>query len=137
MANPKKPNHLKVISGTNRKDREAESVIEHPLVENVPVAPDWLSNIHAKKEWDRLSPILHANKLLTQAGLMAFGHMCSLHGKLVQLWAAGESPSGHLLSQYRNLINDFGLTPVAQGKIKPMGGDKPGNKFSKNGKKID
>lgn len=74
------------------------------------------------------------NKLLTDAGLMAFGHLCALHGKLVQLWAAGESPTGHMLSQYRALINDFGLTPVAQGKVKVAGDNPKANPFANNRK---
>jgi phage terminase small subunit len=92
--------------------------------------------MHAVKEWDRLATILTANKLLTEGGLSALGMLCSLHGKLVQLWAAGEAPTGHMLAQYRNLINDFGLTPVAQGKVKPLSDDKDaGNKFANNGKR--
>ena len=63
------------------------------------------------------------------------GHLCALHGKIVQLYAAGESPSGHMVAQYRALINDFGLTPVAQGKVKPVGEKDKGNRFAGNGKR--
>lgn len=92
--------------------------------------------MHAVKEWQRLAPILVANKLLTEAGLSAFGMLCSLHGKLVQLFAAGESPNASMVASYRNLVNDFGLTPVAQGKVKPSGADSaPGNRFASNGRR--
>jgi phage terminase small subunit len=131
----KKPSHLKAVAGTSRRDREAAAVVELPVVSEVPDPPDWLPNVHAVKEWQRLAPVLVNNKLLTDAGLMAFGHLCALHGKLVQLWAAGESPTGHMLSQYRALINDFGLTPVAQGKVKTPGDDPKANKFAGNRKK--
>jgi hypothetical protein len=136
MAGPgKKPTHLKAVAGTSRPDREPAEVVDLPTLDRVPDAPDWLPNAHAMKEWERLAPVLVNNRLLTDAGLMAFGHLCALHGKLVQLWAAGESPTGHLLSQYRALINDFGLTPVAQGKVK-LAGDKPKeNQFSRNGRR--
>lgn len=131
----KKPSQLKVVAGTERKDRAPASSVEMPAVSEVPMPPDWLPNAHAIKEWNRLAPILVANKLLTEAGLSAFGMLCSLHGKLVQLWAAGEAPVASMVSQYRNLINDFGLTPVAQGKVKPVGDATPANKFSERGKR--
>ncbi len=118
----KKPANLKVVAGTDRKDRAPESTVEMP-------------NVHARKEWNRLAPILVANKLLTEAGLSAFGMLCSLHGKLVQLWSAGEAPVASMVSQYRNLVNDFGLTPVSQGKVKQVGEPTAENKFSRNGKR--
>lgn len=131
----KKPAGLKVVSGTARKDRAAPASVELPTIDAVPQPPDWLPNAHALKEWNRLAPILVANKLLTEAGLSAFGMLCALHGKLVQLWSAGEAPVASMVAQYRNLINDFGLTPVAQGKVKPVGEEPAGNKFSQRGKR--
>ena len=135
MANPKKPRALKVVSGTVQPSRDDKPAVELPVVGEVPKAPDWLPNAHAVKEWDRLAPILVANKLLTEAGTSALGMLCALHGKLVQLWSAGEAPVASMVAQYRNLINDFGLTPVAQGKVKPMGEEPAGNKFANRGKR--
>lgn len=136
MANPKKPRALKVVAGTVQPCRDDGPGAQLPPVASVPKAPDWLPNAHAVKEWDRLAPILVANKLLTEAGLSALGMLCSLHGKLVQLWSAGEAPVASMVAQYRNLINDFGLTPVAQGKVKPVGSEQPeGNKFARNGRR--
>jgi phage terminase small subunit len=135
MANQKKPRQLKVVAGTVQPCRDKAPSVELPIVSEVPKAPDWLPNSHAVKEWDRLAKILTANKLLTEGGLSALGMLCALHGKLVQLWAAGEAPTGHMMAQYRNLINDFGLTPVAQGKVKPVGAEEKGNKFANNGKR--
>ena len=130
----KKPPRMKVISGTDQKCRRETKSIDLPLVDDVPEAPDWLINAHAVNEWNRLAPMLIANKLLTKAGLSAFGVMCAIQGKINQLFAAGEFPTGHMLAQYRNLVNDFGLTPVAQGKVKPSETGKQ-NKFLKNVKK--
>ena len=132
MANPRKPTSLKVVAGTDQPCRRPESApVDLPLVDRVPDAPDWLPNAHAVKEWQRLAPILTANKLLTEAGLSALGQLCALHGKVVQLYAAGEAPVASMVAQLRGLMNDFGLTPVAQGKVK-AGGDetKAGNKFA-------
>ena len=132
MANPRKPTSLKVVAGTDRPCRRPESApVEMPALDNIPDPPDWLKNAHAVKEWQRLAPILTANKLLTEAGLSALGQLCALHGKVVQLYAAGEAPVASMVAQLRGLMNDFGLTPVAQGKVK-AGGDetKAGNKFA-------
>ncbi len=136
MGNPRKPTSLKVVAGTDRPDRDPPEAVDLPLVSDVPKAPDWLPNAHATKEWDRLAPILHANKLLTEAGLSALGQLCALHGKTVQLYAAGEAPVASMVAQLRGLMNDFGLTPVAQGKVRSSGeADKTGNAFANNGAK--
>ena len=132
MANPRKPTSLKVVAGTDRPCRRPESApVEIPALDHIPDPPDWLLNAHAVKEWQRLAPILTANKLLTEAGLSALGQLCALHGKVVQLYSAGEAPVASMVAQLRGLMNDFGLTPVAQGKVK-AGGDetKAGNKFA-------
>ena len=132
MANPRKPTSLKVVAGTDRPCRRPESApVEMPALDHIPDPPDWLPNAHAVKEWQRLAPILTANKLLTEAGLSALGQLCALHGKVVQLYSAGEAPVASMVAQMRGLMNDFGLTPVAQGKVK-AGGDetKAGNKFA-------
>lgn len=136
MANPRKPNQLKVVAGTDRPDRQGADPVDLPLVSEIPEAPEWLPNRHAEAEWDRLAGILHANGLLTEAGLGPLGMLCALHGKLVQMWSAGMEPTGHMLAQYRSMVNDFGLTPVAQTKVRASGETKkPGNTFAKNGRR--
>lgn len=136
MSNPRKPRALKVIAGTVQPSRDIKPV-DLPAVSEVPAPPDWLPNAHALKEWKRLAPILFRATLLTEGGLSALGMLCALHGKLVQLWSAGEAPNASMMSQYRNLINDFGLTPVAQGKVRGAA-EIPipeVNEFSRHGKR--
>lgn len=132
----RKPVALKVISGTDQPCRRPEiPPVDFALASEVPAPPDWLPNAHAIKEWHRLAPILCQVGLLTEAGTSALAMLCSLHGKIVQLYAAGEAPTGHMVAQYRALTNDFGLTPVAQGKVKPVGQKEEGNRFARNGKR--
>jgi|SRR5690606_25575547 len=131
----KKPHNLKVIAGTDRKDRAEGERVELPLVDEIPAAPDWLPNVHAVKEWDRLAPILFHAGLLTEGGLSGLAHMCALHGKIVQIWNSGEAPTGHLYAQYKSFYTDYGLTPLAQGKVAGAGGEKKANRFSNNGKR--
>lgn len=131
----RKPTNLKMVAGTHRKDRALEPHVEIPTLADAPPAPDWLPNIHAVKEWDRLVGILTANKLLTEGGLSALGHLCALHGRIVQLYAAGEAPTASMLGTLRNMENDFGLTPATQGKVRPGGESDKGNRFAGNGKR--
>jgi phage terminase small subunit len=131
MSRARKPHNLKVVAGTARPDRLAH-VVEIPSIDDVPPPPEWLPNGHAVREWERLARVLVANRLLTEGGLAALGQMCALHGKIVQLYAAGESPNASLIAQYRALANDFGLTPVAQGKVRPHGDEPAKNEFQQN-----
>jgi phage terminase small subunit len=126
----KRPSHLKVISGTTRPSREPEGAIELPPLTEIPPVPDWLPNAHAVTEWNRLAPLLVANKLLAEADVSSFGHLCALHGKMVQLWVAGESPTGHMISQYNALAGAFGLSPAWRTKVKPIGTKDSTNKFA-------
>jgi hypothetical protein len=137
MAGPgKKPTSLKVVAGTDRKDRAAPPVVELPVIESVPEPPGWLLNAHSINEWKRLAKILTANKLLTEGGLSTLGMLCNLHGEIVRQTSVGMMPPAHLFAQYRAIANDFGLTPVAQGKVRS--GDeakKPAGRFEGVGKR--
>jgi hypothetical protein len=131
MPTPRKPPALKAISGSREP---SPPMIELPVLPTVPAAPSWLPNAHAVNEWDRLAAMLVANGMLTDGGLTPLAVLCSLAGKIVQLNAAGESPTGHMIAQYRGLCNDFGLTPVAQGKVRPAAAPvAEGNRFAKFG----
>jgi phage terminase small subunit len=136
MGAPKKPESLKIIAGTDRKDRVNIPVVEFDPITEVPAAPNWLPNAHAVNEWNRLAPILTVNKLLTDGDLGTLGQLCALHGKIVQLYAAGEAPGASMIGTLRTLQNDFGLSPVARGKVNPVGAtDQKKNTFAGNGKK--
>lgn len=128
MPQPAKANHLKVIGGS--REPLTEPGIELPELDELPEAPDWLARGAAVDEWNRLGPVMVANRLLTSGNVMAFAHLCALHGSLVGRYMADEHPSGHTYAQYRNLVNDFGLTPVAQGKVKPRVEAKKSNPFA-------
>lgn len=135
MAAPRKPDKIKALQGTEQACRAMLDALDLPLVDELPPPPDWLKNAHARAEWERLGPILFANKLLTEAGLSSFAQLCAVHGAIVQLYDAQLTPHASLITQLRGLQNDFGLTPVAQGKVRPSGEEKGGNRFGANGKK--
>ena len=136
MSRPTPP-HLKLLAGTDRADRVSIVEIEEEPILQIPPPPLWLPNSHATVEWLRLAPILIANKLLTEGSLSSLAQLCALHGKIVQLYAAGEAPGASMLGTLRNMHNDFGLTPMSQGKVNggvPKETEKPKNKFTGIGK---
>lgn len=136
MANPPKVAALKAIAGTAQPCRALPEPLPLPLIDEAPPAPDWLPNAHAVNEWNRLARILTANRLLTEAGTGSLAVLCSLYGKIQQLYAAGESPTANLIGQYRALANDFGLTPIAQTRVRPAAdAEGKGNRFANNGKR--
>ena len=132
-----RPRSLKVIAGTVQPCRDKpDEGPRLPVIDEAPPPPDWLPNAHAVNEWNRLAPILTAHRLLTEAGTGSLAVLCALYGKIQQLFAAGESPTANMIGQYRALANDFGLTPIAQGKVRPAAeADAKGNRFAKFGKR--
>lgn len=135
LGRPKKPHALKVLSGTVQPCRIDPDDHEFQPLSEIPPPPDWLPNAHAVKEWHRLTEILFASHILTDASLSALAHLCALHGKIVQLYSAGENPNATLAGALRSMQNDFCLTPASQGRIKVTGEEKTGNAFASNGKK--
>jgi hypothetical protein len=128
----RKPEHLKLISGTARPDRAARApIVELTPLAEVPTAPAFLPNGHAVAEWRRLAPVLTANNLLHAGNLHALALLCGLHGRIVQLWAAGEAPQAAVVGQIRALLADLGLS----GMRLPPAPPGPRNRFSLHGRK--
>lgn len=135
MPRPRKPTNLKLLAGTSRRDRDKDRHDPFPALDGVPEAPDWLPNAHAVNEFNRLAESLHASRVLSEASVVPLAHLAAIHGKLVQMYSAGAIPTGAMLSQYRALCGDFGLTPATATKVSPGQPIKAGNKFSGNGRK--
>lgn len=132
MPYPRKPPALKAISGSREP---SPVVVPLPVIASPPPAPEWLTGA-AVDEWNRLTRILTAHQLLTEGGVGALAVLCALYGDIQQQYINGESPTAKAIGQFRGLVNDFGLTPIAQGKVKPAaGGDAAGNRFAKFGQR--
>lgn len=129
MPYPRKPNNLKILSGSNLPLRDNVEFLEVP---KIPDPPDWLMDADAIIEYHRLAPILFGVGILNEANTVVLCHLCAIHGKLLGIWREGGIPTGHLIAQYRNLVNDFGMTPSSQTKIKPSKDGKSANKFASN-----
>jgi phage terminase small subunit len=136
MPNLGKPASLKLITGSRRRDK-ATATVALPTIDYVPKAPDWLPGAQAVQEWDRLAPILVSNKLLTEASLSVLAHACSLHGVIVRAMASGNPIKAATLAIYRQMLNDFGLTPSSSAKVAQAGQNvaPPDNVFARRGKR--
>ena len=133
MSKARKPEILKIIEGTYRQDR-APNAIPLPVLKEIPPMPTWMRGHDvAIEEWNKLVKILCSVGILTEAGSNALAVMCMLLHHMVEYFKAGECPPAVLVGQYRNLVNDFGITPVAQTRVKASGEEKPKNNFSGTG----
>ena len=123
----RRPDHLKLLSGTARRDRMSPVKPTLPPINGVPPAPSWLPVGRATAEWARLAPILSANKLLTDGNLGLLANLCALSAKLAEIWSQGTAPTAALLNAYRSLAGELGLLSM---KL-PAATEKP-NRFLVN-----
>ena len=132
MARPAKATALKVLQGTDRKDRKRDE-IEPPAAPD-PVAakpPTWLKG-EGRKQWKKMYQVLFDLGLLSEIDLDSFAHYCQLHGNLItNFYKVGVPAPPAYLAQYRLYSGMFGLDPTSRVKIpntKPK--TKKKNKFS-------
>ena len=124
----RKPQALKVLQGTDRKDREHPEP-DLPAVDGEVEAPDWLTGPEAVKEWDRLVGLLQPAGVLTEDNLSALGHLCNMHADAVKRWRLGDKPTAADLTQLRLMYAEFGMTPASRSKAGSVGEGPKGNPF--------
>ena len=142
MPNYRKPNHLKRLSGTYRKDRDVPVAAGDRLTEP-PEPPDALSQ-GARQEWIALAPVLVELGTLCRGDLRAFEQLCETLATANSLQAviAAEgillkmgngsyktNPAQKSLETARNqaarLFTEFGLTPKARNYVSAAPGPAP------------
>jgi phage terminase small subunit len=123
----KQPRHLKLVKGTLQKCRDTGASASLPAFDKLPPPPRWMmKNAHAVREWRRLGPFLIANGLLGEGSISAFGLMCALYGRNVDLFSRGITPTAAHIATYRALCGSLGL--LAMNLSQP----KDTNPFSKH-----
>ena len=125
MPNKRKPSGLKLVEGTDRKDRAVDEPEYEPT--NGAEPPDWLLP-GAVAEWNRLTELLESQRVLTDADLTMLGHLCNYHEKVVRTW-----PHAAVLTQLRMMYLEFGLTPASRAKVSKTGEGRDANPFAKLG----
>lgn len=96
-------------------------------IAQITAAPDWLSE-GARKEWDRVMPILTERRILTDADLGGLENYCICIGRvreteaLIQSEADGEMQlklirvQDKAMASARQLAAELGLTPVSRSR---------------------
>ena len=115
--NPPKPTALKVLQGTDRKDR-ANAAEPKPV--RGAVKPSKLS-VPAAAEWDRLAPMLERLGLLRETDALAFEDLCETtvrwrmlrHKRDFRAAVASDRAREHMLK----LLMQFGMTPSAATRV--------------------
>lgn len=144
MAKRPVPTHLKIVNGTERKDRKNR---EEPEPEKAaPPCPAHLSD-EEKVAWGRYCQMLEEIGVLTVADGTALELLCITHCEVTdltrQLREVGHtervlSTQGEIVTkanplvsmrdaarrELRLLLNEFGLTPAARTKVHTVSGNK-------------
>lgn len=120
------------MKGTKPSMRQAEKPL--PAVE----APEWLAE-DARREWDRVMPVLTERRILTDADLGGLENYCICIGRVRETEAliqAGQEPEVMLklarlqdkaMASARQLAAELGLTPVSRSRpaIREDGDNEP------------
>lgn len=144
------PMKLHVLNGTDRPCRRNEDEPTPEGYAEIPEPPAHLSRA-AKKEWKRMSQVLHSNGLLTQLDYSQFAIYCQAWGrwvdaekKISDTSMVVKTANGNPINNpYMNIANtamrdchkflsEFGMTPSSRTKIKVENQNKKQNKFTVN-----
>jgi len=154
----RQPNALKKLKGNpHQHTLVPEPKVEYP--EGIPAPPEDLPE-NAGSEWVRVAKILHGAKLLAKIDLSAFEMYCRIYDRWIQaermvvkVGLIIKTPNGYpiqnplltvinaSLTQMRNFLCEFGMTPSARSRIhipeeKEKGQEEEIENFLKAGKKL-
>lgn len=117
----RRPNILRELTGkpTQAVIPQQTSIRVTPL-RAVPKCPAWIKDALAIEQWDEIAPVMIEHKLLTKSNLPMLALMVATFGRIVEGYTARKNGSINtaLLAQYRTLVNDFGLMPCSQLRIR-------------------
>ena len=120
MANRKKPTGLKVLEGTNRRDRANEAEPAYDLAGD-PGPPDTLRDGRAVQIWHELYGVLTSKHVLTVADRLALVELCNQQSEVDQIRRSGGQPGPGDKTQLRLMYVEFGLTPSSRPKVSSVG----------------
>jgi P27 family predicted phage terminase small subunit len=148
VPNPRTPSHLKVVRGTERRDRA------NPAEPSLTVAPSnvrppaWLDlSPLAHRAWHDLVPLLRGMGVLTRADRVALSLLCEALASYVtahqiatkegSTYETTSETGGTMIRAHpvvamgaesvrfaKTMLGEFGLTPAARSKVSRVGTDK-------------
>jgi phage terminase small subunit len=102
--------------------KQAAKEPDPELVDGVPEPPRKLK-AEAKREWDRVASYLSQSRVLACQELSILATYCVLHAHIVRCEQRNELPTAAVLTQYRMLASEFGLTPTSRTRVKTIGSE--------------
>lgn len=146
MPNPRTPSKLKLLRGTDRKDRANPKEPQPPALPADAEPPEWLElSDLAKVAWRDIAPLLRSMRVLTQADAVALSLLCDALAGYVTAkqqvreegavyWTAGKAPmrrahpavgiAGENSKFAKAMLSEFGLTPAARSRVSTSGEEK-------------
>lgn len=111
----RKPNMLRELTGKTTQATVPQGNVRVAPLRVAPKPPKWMTNKFALANWEEVAPVMVENRLLTRSNLPLFELMVASYGKIVENYTtrSGTVNTG-LLTLYRSIVNDFGLTPCSQ-----------------------
>lgn len=143
MPNPRKPTALKVLHGTNRKDRANPAEPKAGMLRADAPPPDWLSE-RGREAWTDLLPLLRGMKVATVADPTALALLCDALAEYVEArsvvaeqgaiyWTRGKvemqrtHPAVAIAQdawrRAKTMLSEFGLTPAARSRVSSASGE--------------
>jgi hypothetical protein len=116
--NAPKPTALKVLQGTNRKDRANDAEPQPDALTAIPESPIPLTG-HARKAWDRLAREAIAMRVLTRADLDSLALTClALNDYMAARrddvsWRRADAA----WKRYMTALHNFGFDPSGRTRI--------------------
>ena len=130
-----KPDHIKVVSGTDQPCRMNPEAPEFPSLEDEFQPPAWLTNRDALAEWDRTALMLKKSGVLTAADLSMLAALCQTYGEYVDMVTRRIQVPAAFLTQMRMLYAEFGMSPASRSTVKAKPDEASKNPFSRNGRR--
>ena len=118
--NPK-PRSQKKLEGTYRKTRDMPVAVPGERVEWCDVTrPRWLDGVEARRMFDELGEYLTGIGVLTRGDLPALGLLANVHAEIREVRAEGHRTPAALMTTFRQMLGEFGLTPATRGRLNPV-----------------
>lgn len=128
------PKGLKVISGTDRADRETPDAPSYDLVEEFPEAPANL-NIDGASMWNTLGPQLVTARVLQIVDLYILEQLCYTWQRFKQKSNAGSDITASENNAMKALFSEMGISPASRRFVTKQPADKSDNPFVQLGKR--
>jgi P27 family predicted phage terminase small subunit len=148
----RKPTALKVVHGTDRKDRANPAEPKPEILDPQSPAPAWLSP-RAQEAWTDILPMLTSMRVATSVDPAAFAMLCDALGEYIDAravvieqgatyWTRGKvemlrsRPEVTIASEAwrraKMMLTEFGLTPASRAKVSaaPAGESDPLEKWA-------